>query len=96
MEHKEKIRHFITTNLDVLEEESHFTDSDNIFELGVVNSLFAMRILKFVETEFRIQLQEEDMEIENFSSVDNIVKFIQDKGVAPPAYNGPTGHPAAH
>jgi methoxymalonate biosynthesis acyl carrier protein len=86
MEHREKIRQFITGNLDVFEEEGHFTDSDNIFELGVVNSLFAMRILKFVETEFQIQMQEEDMEIENFSSVDNIVKFIREKGVALPAY----------
>jgi methoxymalonate biosynthesis acyl carrier protein len=80
MEHKEKIRQFIGRHLDVGEEESHFTDSDNIFALGVVNSLFAMRILKFVETEFRIQMQEEDMELDNFSSVDNIVKFIQRKG----------------
>ena len=46
MESREKIRHFIESNLDIFEDEAHFTDSDNIFELGVVNSIFTMRIIK--------------------------------------------------
>lgn len=79
MESREKIREFIESNLDVLEDEAHFIDSDNIFELGIVNSLFTVRIIKFVEVEFNIEMLEEDMEIENFNSVENILKFIRDK-----------------
>lgn len=79
MEAREKIRQFIETNIDVLEDEAHFGDSDDIFRLGVVNSLFAMRILKFVETEFNLEMVDEDMELENFCSVDNILKFIDEK-----------------
>ena len=79
MEAREKIRQFIETNIDVLEDEARFSDTDNIFRLGVVNSLFAMRILKFVETEFDLEMVDEDMELENFCSVDNILKFIEEK-----------------
>ena len=79
MESREKIRQFIENNLDVFEDEAHFTDKDNIFELGIVNSLFTVRIIRFVEAEFNIVLLEEDMEIENFNSVDNILKFIRFK-----------------
>jgi methoxymalonate biosynthesis acyl carrier protein len=79
MESREKIRQFIENNLDVYEDEAYFTDKDNIFELGIVNSLFTVRIIRFVEAEFNIVLLEEDMEIENFNSVDNILKFIRFK-----------------
>jgi len=79
MESREKIRQFIESNLDVFEDEAHFTDSDNIFALGVVNSIFTMKIVKFVEMEFNIEMLAEDMEIENFNSVDNILKFIRNK-----------------
>jgi acyl carrier protein len=79
MELKEKIRNFINENLIVFEEEAEFTDSDNIFELGFVNSLFAMKLLTFVEKEFNIKVENDEMEIRNFSSVDNISKLIQCK-----------------
>ena len=79
MESREKIRQFIESNLDVFEEEAYFTDSDNIFELGVVNSIFTMKIVKFVQEEFNIEMLAEDMEIENFNSVDNILNFIRFK-----------------
>ncbi len=79
MESREKIRQFIESNIDVFADEAHFTDSENIFELGIVNSLFTVRIIKFVQEEFNIEMLEEDMEIENFNSVDNILKFIRYK-----------------
>lgn len=79
MESREKIREFIESNHDVFEDEAHFSDSDNIFELGIVNSLFTVRIIKFVQEEFDIEMLDEDMEIDNFNSVDNILNFIRYK-----------------
>jgi acyl carrier protein len=78
-EYREKIRTFIEANLVVFEDEAEFTDADNIFEMGFVNSLFAMKLLNYVENEFSIEVDNEDMEISNFSSVDNIMNFIQGK-----------------
>ena len=54
-------------------------DNDNIFELGYVNSLFAMKMLNYVENEFKINIENEDMDIKNFSSVNNIVRLIEKK-----------------
>ena len=61
----------------VFDDEAEFTDSDNIFELGFVNSLFAMKLLNFVEEEFNIQIDNDDIDISNFSSVDNIRQLIE-------------------
>lgn len=79
MDLREKIRSFIESNLVVFEEEAEFTDSDNIFELGYVNSLFAMKLLNHIENEFDITVENEDMDIKNFSSVDNITSLIERK-----------------
>ena len=48
METKDKIRKFIESNLIVFNDEVIFSDSDNIFEKGFVNSLFAMIQICFI------------------------------------------------
>lgn len=80
MEQKKKIKDFITENLIVFEDEIDFKDDDNIFQMGYVNSLFAMKLLNFVETEFQVKIQNEEMDIKNFSSVKAIVDLLNQKG----------------
>ena len=79
MKLNEQIRTFIEANLMVFEEEIEYTDTDNIFEMGYVNSLFAMKLLNYVENEFNIIVENEDMDIKNFNSVNNIVNLIEKK-----------------
>ncbi|HET8844788.1 MAG TPA: phosphopantetheine-binding protein [Ktedonobacteraceae bacterium] len=54
-------------------------DSDDIFALGFVNSLFAMQLVLFVETEFGITVENDDLDISNFKSVDAIVQLVESK-----------------
>jgi acyl carrier protein len=79
MELKEKIRKFIEGNLIVFDDEAKFSDEDNIFEMGFVNSLFAMKLLNYIEKEFEMVVENDEMEISNFSSVNNIIKLISEK-----------------
>ena len=76
MEAKEMIRNYINSNL-ITFDDVEFSDSDNIFKGGLVNSLFAMKLLTFIEKEFSIKVDDEDIEIANFSSVNNIIKLIE-------------------
>ena len=80
METREKIREFIKSNITNFDEETSFNDDENIFEMGLVNSLFAMKLLNYLESEFKIEVTYDDMEIENFSTVNNILKFVREKG----------------
>ena len=73
------IRKFINENLITFNEDAVFTDEDDIFKLGFVNSLFAMKLLTFIENEFNIKVENEEMELSNFNSVSNIVGFIDRK-----------------
>jgi methoxymalonate biosynthesis acyl carrier protein len=66
---REKIRQFIVANMNSFE-EVELSDSDNIFQMGFVSSIFAMRLLNFIEKEFSVQIPDEDILLKNFSSVD--------------------------
>lgn len=79
MEITGKIRQFIEKNLVVFEDEAYFTDDDNIFEMGLVSSLFTMKIINYVERKFDVVVGSEDMEVENFCSINNILRFIESK-----------------
>ncbi|MED1663210.1 phosphopantetheine-binding protein [Brevibacillus laterosporus] len=76
---QEKVRHFIESNLVIFDDHVEFSDEDNIFELGFVNSLFAMKMLTFVEEEFVITVDNDELDLINFSSVSNIVRLIEKK-----------------
>lgn len=47
--------------------------------MGFVNSLFAMKLVTFLEQNFGFQLDNEDLDIANFSTVNRIVSLIEKK-----------------
>lgn len=57
-------------------------DDDDIFALGFANSLFAMQLVAFVEGEFRIEIDSDDLEIDNFRSVAAISGLVERKMAA--------------
>lgn len=52
---------------------------ENIFALGFVNSLFAMQLVLFVEREFGINVENDDLSIDNFKTVNAIVALVDRK-----------------
>jgi methoxymalonate biosynthesis acyl carrier protein len=54
-------------------------DKDNIFQTRAVNSLFAMQLVLFVEKEFGIQVENEDLEMSNFESIHAVTGLVARK-----------------
>ncbi|RCJ36602.1 D-alanyl carrier protein [Nostoc punctiforme NIES-2108] len=52
---------------------------EDIFALGFVNSMFAMQLVLFVEQEFQITIENDDLELENFRTINSIVNLIERK-----------------
>jgi acyl carrier protein len=59
--------------------ESNIEDSKDLFASGLVNSLFAMELILFIEKEFDIIITNEDLDFNNFKTIDAIVGFIESK-----------------
>lgn len=57
--------------------EHEVKDDDNIFDKGFVNSLFAMQLVSFIESEYDIALSNEDLDITNFSSINAIETLVR-------------------
>lgn len=49
--------------------EADITETDDIFSLGYINSLFAMELVMHVEKTFGITIANEDLRIDNFRTV---------------------------
>lgn len=73
MEANKKIRAFLGKYFHNVE----LQDDQDIFALGFVNSLFAMQLVLFVEQEFGISIDNEDLDIDNFRSINAIVRLVQ-------------------
>jgi methoxymalonate biosynthesis acyl carrier protein len=72
---KIKIRGFLSRFFQTAE----LKEADDIFALGFVNSLFAMQLVTWVEKEFGIQIEDEDLEVENFNSIGAIAGLVTRK-----------------
>jgi methoxymalonate biosynthesis acyl carrier protein len=55
-------------------------DDDDIFGMGFVNSLFAAQLVMFIEKEFEVTVENEDLDLENFKSVNALIGMIGRKG----------------
>lgn len=71
----QKIKDFILNAIQIPD----LRNDDNLFETGVVNSLFAVQLLTFLEKSFNIQVSPEDLLMENFQSVDSATSFVMQK-----------------
>jgi methoxymalonate biosynthesis acyl carrier protein len=80
-ENKANIRAFLSRYI----RADGLTDEDDIFALGFVNSLFALQLVMWVEKEFAIKVEDEDLDLSNFNSISNIAGFVGRKVAAPVA-----------
>src|SRR5215216_4251731 len=67
-ENKAKIKEFLSRFF-----QNHDLNEDvDIFSLGFVNSLLAVQLVTFIEQEFNVKIDNEDLDLENFSTINSI------------------------
>ena len=75
---KPKIRDFLSRQF-----HNHtFADDEDFFASGFVNSLFAMQLVIFVEQEFGITVDDEDLDIANFRTINAIAALVERKAAS--------------
>lgn len=72
---KTKIMDFIVKSTG----NKQITEDENFFEKGYASSLLAMQIVSYLENEFNIIVENDEMQIENFNSIQNIFSFVSEK-----------------
>lgn len=75
MDNKAKIRAFLARFF----RDHQLADDEDIFASGYVNSMFAMQLVQFVESDFGIAVESEDLELDNFRTVNAISALVERK-----------------
>lgn len=76
-EARSKVRAFLEKFI----RDQDFQDGDNVFALGLVNSLMAMQLVLFLEKEFGVKFTNQDLNLKNFRSVDAMVELLGLRGI---------------
>jgi len=74
-DNKLKIRKFLAKYI----KNRELTDNEDIFGSGFVNSLFAVQLVLFIESEFSLRIEREDLKLDNFRSISALVSLIDRK-----------------
>jgi len=56
--------------------QAEIDESQDIFALGFVNSLFAMELVMFVEKTFDITIPNEELRIDHFRTANSMVELV--------------------
>lgn len=76
---EQKVRSYILENFLFTDDESALNSADSFLEKGVLDSTGILEVIYFLEEEFNIQVEDEEMIPENLDSVNNIIKFVETK-----------------
>jgi acyl carrier protein len=72
---KDTVRSFIMGSAGI----PQFNDDDDLFGSGIVNSLFAVQLMTFIEKTFAIEVGMDDLDMENFKSLNATAAFVLSK-----------------
>ncbi|MCG5052750.1 MAG: acyl carrier protein [Myxococcales bacterium] len=71
---KERIREYFEATI-----HQRVGDADDIFALGLVDSMFGLQLVTFVENRFGIVVDGDELNIDNFSSINALSAFVEAK-----------------
>lgn len=76
---KEKIKQFLSK----LMRNHDLKDDEDIFALGFLNSLAALQLVNFLEKEFGITVEDEDLDLDNFRTLNSMDALLERKLASP-------------
>ncbi|MDD5719185.1 MAG: acyl carrier protein [Candidatus Krumholzibacteria bacterium] len=82
MDLEQKIRAFILDSFLFTDDQSALSSQDSLLEKGIIDSTGVLEVIAFLEQEFGVAVEDEEMIPENLDSVANLVAFIQRKRAA--------------
>ena len=59
--------------------QERFDDTDSFMEKGIIDSTGVLELLGFIEEEFRIKVEDEEVIPDNLDSLQKLTQFIQRK-----------------
>ena len=76
---REELRRFIIDNFLFGVEDSQFSDDDSFLEKGLIDSTGVLELVAFIEEQYGIRFQDDEIIPENLDSVNKLIQFLNKK-----------------
>ena len=76
---EEKIKAYILDNFLFTDDQSALSIEDSFMEKGIIDSSGILEVIFFLEEEFNVKVEDDEMIPENLDSVRNLVAFVEKK-----------------
>lgn len=76
---KAKLIEFIRSDLARGKGVNQLSETDDLVESDIMDSLGIMKLILFLENNYSVKISDDDLTLENFSSVDSIYSLVQRK-----------------
>jgi acyl carrier protein len=77
-----RVRGFVQENFLYMHTNFQLADDDRLLEKGVMDSMSIVEMISFIESEFGVQAQEEEISEANFGSLSGIARFVGEQRAA--------------
>jgi acyl carrier protein len=77
---KQSIRTYITENF-LFGDDSGLDDAASLLDNGVIDSTGVLELVAFLEKQFAVKINDEELLPENLDSITNVAAFLSRKGV---------------
>jgi len=75
---RERVRSFVMSRFPLVQERG-LGDSESLLESGAIDSLGILDVVGFLESEFGLEIRDEDLSPEHFDSIGALVVFVEGK-----------------
>jgi len=75
---KQKIKSFILENF-LFGNDEGLTDETSFLEEGIIDSTGVLELVTYLEEEFNIKIEDDELIPENLDSINNVTAFLQRK-----------------
>lgn len=76
---RETVRRFILDNFLPGEDASNLTDSTELKESGILDSLSTLKLVTFLEEQYEVEFEADDLDAGNLSTVASIAELVASK-----------------
>ena len=76
---EQQLREYILDNFLFTDDQSILNNGDSFLVKGILDSTGILEVIYFLEDEFGIKIEDEEMIPENLDSINNLVAFVNKK-----------------
>ena len=76
---KDRLRLYILENFLFTDDQSELDNEDSFMDQGIIDSTAVLELIFFMEEEFSVKVEVEEMIPDNLDSINKVTRFIESK-----------------